>query len=95
MSSDNDPGGARATWLAELALALDEAQRLTSRLARWRLDSSEAIMLRIRIMAARTEVAALRASAHALAASNEHDPGWFGGIDPMWKETGPRHDQTP
>lgn len=51
---------ARALWLAEVANALDEAQRLTTHLARWRSDSREAVLLRVRIMAVRAEVEALQ-----------------------------------
>lgn len=41
-------------------MALDEAQRLTTQLARWRSDSREAVLLRIQIMAVRSEVEALQ-----------------------------------
>ena len=51
---------ARVLWLAEVANALDEAQRLTTHLARWRSDSREAVLLRVRIMAVRAEVDALQ-----------------------------------
>ena len=50
----------RANWLSCLALALDEAQRLTTRLAAWQVHSHEAIVLRIRIVAVRAEIDAIR-----------------------------------
>lgn len=85
----NQPDGhaaAKALWLAELVEALDTAQRLTSALCRWRSDSPEAVLLRVRIMAARTEVEALRLAVRP--DDNMPEAG------PLWS-LGPRHDQTP
>ena len=65
MTDGVDEGAARARWLAEVGAALDEAQRLTRRLAHWHSSSTEAVILRIQIMAARAEVEALQRARNA------------------------------
>lgn len=59
-ADDEKYAAARARWLAELAVALSEAHRLTSALVRRREGSSDAVDLRSRILAARSEVEALQ-----------------------------------
>jgi hypothetical protein len=80
MSDVGDEAANRARWLAEVGEALDEAQRLTARLAQWRSDSREAVMLRVRIMAVRAEVEAMQCSRPA--------PKWS-------KRASPRPDRIP
>ncbi len=80
MTDRFDGAAARARWLAEVGAALDEAERLTTRLARWRSSSSEAVMLRIQIVAVRAEVEALQRARPA--------PKWS-------KHALPRPDHTP
>ena len=88
MTNDNERPAARALWLLDLAEALDEAERLTAALARWRSGSREAILLRSRIKAARAEVEALQ--------PGEFDAADPVDIDPLWApRQKPRHDQTP
>ena len=70
----------RARWLAEVGEALDEAKRLTASLAQGRNDSSQAVMLRIRIAAVRAEVKAMQRSRPA--------PKWS-------KRASPKLDRTP
>ncbi|MEO5640275.1 MAG: hypothetical protein ABIQ98_00740 [Sphingomicrobium sp.] len=79
---------AKALWLAELGEALDTAQRLTRALCGLRSDSQEAVLLRVRIMGARSEVEALRIAARAELADTSPE------ADPLWSP-GPHHDQTP
>jgi hypothetical protein len=50
----------RARWLAELARALDQANRLALRLREGNPDSSELINLHARILALRSEIDWLR-----------------------------------
>lgn len=50
----------RALWLAELALALDDAHRLVASLGRWEGGSAENAAVRSRLLAAMAEVEALR-----------------------------------
>ena len=64
----------RARWLAELAAALDEAQRLSQRLAESRPGTGEAATLRTRIMALRSEVEGLRRGNHSK--TGKDDPIW-------------------
>lgn len=66
--------------MAEVGEALGEAQRLTAQLTQWPFESQEAILLRVRIMAVRTEVEALQRSRPA--------PEWI-------KRAAPRPDQIP
>ena len=94
MDSERDEIGAeaRAQWLAALADALAEAQRLTARLARWKPDSAEAVLLRVHIMAVRTEVESLQRLADI------HPDR--GSIDPLWMMSErlpvrPQHDPVP
>lgn len=81
MSQDHDSAARQAQWLAEVALALEEAQRLTGQLAKWRPDSREAVLLRVHIMAVRAEVDALQHHRTA--------PKWSKG------RPAPRADRTP
>ncbi|MEO6113398.1 MAG: hypothetical protein ABIP07_02980 [Sphingomicrobium sp.] len=64
----------RARWLAELTVALDEAHRLTLRLAENQPDSGEAAALRVRIQAMRSEVETLRRGNHSR--TDKNDPIW-------------------
>ena len=65
----------RARWLAELTVALDEAHRLTLRLAEGQSDSGEAAAaLRVRIQAMRSEVETLRRGNHSR--TDKNDPIW-------------------
>ena len=54
-----ESGAARAIWLAELSIALDEAHEMTCRLSEGTVDL-ELMELHIRIEAARHELVALR-----------------------------------
>ena len=91
MQADEErQAAARARWLAELAVALGEADRLTSALARWRGASREAVALRSRILAARSEVEALRRSGLGPFYPAEPDPFRTSGIWPR-----PRPDHIP
>ncbi len=60
MTDESDAAAMRARWLAEVGVALDEAQRLTARLAQSSLSTSSAMLLCLRIKAARAEVEALQ-----------------------------------
>ena len=63
----------RAHWLAELAQALEQAQRLA-----WRLDAEagpEAMELYSRLEAARMEVRSLQLG-RLKVAPDDHDPKW-------------------
>lgn len=51
---------ARARWLAELAEALEEAHRVSLQLGAGRPETDEAVVLRVRILAVRAELDALR-----------------------------------
>ena len=61
----------RARWLAELAAALDEAQRLTVRLAGDDQDSGEAAVLHAHIRDLKVEVEGLRRGKHARTAADD------------------------
>ncbi len=74
MANARDTAMARAHWLAEVGDALQQAERLTTRLAQWRAGSPEAVILRIRIMAVRAEVDALQRSRNAPKWSSHHAP---------------------
>lgn len=92
LERDEITAEARGQWLAALAVALDEAQRLTARLVRWRPGSAEAILLRVHILAVRTEVELLQRL-------TETDPD-AGLIDPLWLMSNrlldrPHHDPVP
>jgi hypothetical protein len=62
-SSKRMSAASRAKWLAELAIAIDEAQRLAWRVGVTEAKSSEALELYVRLEAARVEVEALRRAA--------------------------------
>ena len=64
----------RARWLAELAVALDEALRLARRLAEDQPESGEAAVLRSRIQEVRSKVENLRHGNHTK--TDKHDPIW-------------------
>ena len=64
----------RARWLAEPAVALDEAHRLTLRLAKHSADTGEATALRMQILAIRSEVESLRRGNYSR--TDKHDPIW-------------------
>jgi hypothetical protein len=65
----------RARWLAELALALEEAQKVAWRLGVSEGDNAEAKELYSRIEAARAEVDRLRLSGFRRI-REESDPDW-------------------
>ncbi len=65
----------RARWLAELALALEEAQKVAWRLGVSEGDSAEAKELYGRIEAARAEIDRLRLSGFRRI-REESDPDW-------------------
>ena len=67
----------RARWLAELAQAIDRAQRLARTLARSERDAAEANELKGRLEAIRIEVEELRRG-HRLILRREIDPKWTG-----------------
>ena len=72
---DRSGGAERARWLAELALAVDQAQRLA-----WSLGISEASVAEVeglyrRLEAARIEIEALRRGA---------SPARQAELDPLW-----------
>lgn len=90
MSWDRTAAIAEARWLGELADALRDAERLTTSLARWRSGSAEAVALRTRIKAARSEVHALQHRLFAAGRPTEPDPLWT-----VAGDYGPRPDQTP
>jgi hypothetical protein len=66
---------ARAQWLSELAAALDEAHRMTGLLGSCSAGSTDAIVLRTRILAVRAEVEALRRGRPAAFAPSRPGPG--------------------
>lgn len=66
---------ARGRWLAELAEALEEAHRLSIQLGHDRPESDEAVVLRVRIVAVRAELDALR-RAGISEARREINPDW-------------------
>lgn len=66
MNSSKRRGAAdRASWLAELAQAIDEAQRLAWRVGVTEARSSEALELYVQLEVARLEVEALRGAVRA------------------------------
>lgn len=64
----------RARWLAELAVALDEAHSLSLRLAEDQPESAEATALHSRIQDVRSKVENLRHGNHTK--TDKHDPIW-------------------
>ena len=73
--SSEPVASARALWLAELAEALDTAERLALSLIDWAPESDEATVLRVRILAARAELTALRLAGLG-EVRREIDPEW-------------------
>lgn len=71
----------RARWLAELSEVLDEAHKLASELGLARMDGAEAMELRMRLTAARTQVRGLQLG-RPEDRSDEADPKWS--IPPVW-----------
>lgn len=71
----------RARWLAEVAEALEQAQRLAWQLGSGQKDNAQALDLYFCIEAARLEVQSLRVSRIGQARA-EHDPDWSG--SPLW-----------
>jgi len=69
------PSAERARWLAELAQALDDAQRLFQMLDLRTVPRAEAFELYMRIEAARLEVQSLRLS-RSLRQRAELPPQW-------------------
>ena len=67
----------RARWLAQLAFAIERAQRLTRTLSASQRDEPEAIELDRRLEAARLEVEELRRGSRLLL-RREVDPRWMG-----------------
>ena len=65
----------RARWLAELAAALDQADKLARALCDQRGDSMKAILLRDHILTLRGEVDSLQKGRRATAA--DLDPNWM------------------
>ena len=74
MRPPNKSAVVRARWLAELAVALEEAHRLTLRLTEFGAATSEAMVLRVRIQAMMTEVGSLRRGNYTR--TDKHDPIW-------------------
>jgi len=70
------PSAERARWLAELAQALDDAQRLLHQLDLRMVPRAEAFELYMRIEAARLEVQSLRLS-RSLRQRAELPPQWM------------------
>lgn len=68
---------ARARWLAELAFAIDRAQRLARKLAVSERDGAEAMELDRHLEAVRLEVDELRRGTRLLL-RREIDPKWMG-----------------
>ena len=64
----------RARWLAELAVALDEAHRLTLRLTEFGAGTSDAVVLRVRIQGVMSEVESLRRGNYTR--TDKFDPIW-------------------
>jgi hypothetical protein len=79
------PAAVRARWLAELAEALDQAERVLKRLALGGRYNPMMIELELRIGAARCELESLRTSRQARA---ESAPRWIG--FPPWEQANPR-----
>ena len=73
--SSEPVASARALWLAELAEALDIAERLAVSLGDWRPESNEMAALRVSILAARAELDALRRAGLG-EVRREIDPNW-------------------
>ena len=71
----------RARWLAELSEVLDEAHKLASELGLAHIDGAEAMELRMRLAAARTQVRALQLG-RPEDRSDEADPKWSN--PPVW-----------
>ena len=67
----------RARWLAELAFAIDRAQRMARSLAASEQDGAEAIELDRRLEQVRIEVEELRRGSRLLL-RREIDPRWMG-----------------
>jgi hypothetical protein len=82
----------RARWLAELAQAIAQAQKLAWRLGVAEGDSEEARELYARLEAVRTEVDSLRFNGWG-DVRREIDPAWLEGLIPdhPWL-SGPRED---
>ena len=74
MRPPNKSAVVRARWLAELAVALNEAHRLTLRLTEFGAATNEAVVLRVRIQAMMTEVGSLRRGNYTR--TDKHDPIW-------------------
>ena len=76
----------RARWMAELAAAIDDAQRVARRLAAQPVTSQEARALYGRLEAARIELEELRGIQRAGAGDLEtmllKRLGWAGALDP-------------
>ena len=76
----------RARWMAELAAAIDDAQRIAWRLAAEPATSQEARALYGRLEAARIELEELRGIQHVSAGDLEamllNRLGWAGALDP-------------
>ena len=78
-------GAVRARWMAELAAAIDDAQRVAWRLAAQPRSSQEARELYGRLEAARVELAELRGNEFG---GGDLEPmllerlGWAGALDP-------------
>ena len=66
----------RARWLADLALAIDQAQKLVWRLGVSEGDNAEAKDLYERLESARAEVESLRLGGFA-GANRQPDPEWM------------------
>lgn len=75
-SVTNNYAAERARWLADLAAAIDEAQRIAWRLGSGEESNPEALNLYQRLEAARAEVDALRRSGWASGAA-EVPPEWI------------------
>jgi class 3 adenylate cyclase len=75
----------RARWLAELAEALEQAERLLKRVAAGNRYDPMILELELRIGAARGELESLRTSRQARA---ESAPRWIG--IPPWEQASPR-----
>jgi len=73
--SSEPVASARAHWLAELAEALEEAQRLTVLLGNERPESDELGIMRARIKAVRKELDTLRRAGLG-EVRREIDPNW-------------------
>ena len=76
-AENQEAAAQRARWLAELAHAIDRAQRLARTLSVSQHDPSEAIELDKRLEAIRTEVDELQRGSRMLL-RREIDPRWTG-----------------